>query len=149
MGEFLSKRLVPLDLDYVLPSLSRESGRHAEYPGSDSLRSSPPPAAPKGGGTKHMEELVGEGPHLPKQRVAAKIIYRSSTDRELVEFFDAGFHYRPPVVESPGTQGMDTRYVGEKMTYSNQLEVSKQARIGDDLLPHGPAALDRAQSSAV
>src|SRR5690625_7740712 len=44
---------------------------------------------------------------------------------------------------------METRYVGEQMTSSNHLEVSKQERIGAVLLPQGPEALDREQARAV
>lgn len=149
IGEFSSKRLVLLDHDETLSGMSRKSGRHAKYPIPDLPRSSPLPATAKAGGAKHMEELVGKSSHLPKERIATEIVYRSIAHRELVELFDATFHHRALVVEPPCSKGVDARYVGEHMAPADHLEVSKQERIRAVPRPEWPAALNREQARPV
>src|SRR5690625_4717802 len=129
--------------------MTRHAGWHTEDPVPDPARPSTPPATAQAGGAKHMKELVGKSSHLPKQRIAAKIIHGSITNRELIELFDPLLDYCAPVIEAPGSKSMSARYVGEHVAFSDHLEVSKQEATHAIAFLKWPAAFDRKQTCAV
>ncbi len=76
--------LAPAELDVLLSGVTGELGRDPEQPGPKAVRLSPAPASLERGGPEHVEELIGQGRHLPEQSVAVQVVHCRSAGSELV-----------------------------------------------------------------